>query len=193
MLRTNAAARRPGQPAATAQRAGTAVRLAAYVVDWLIFVILGSTLVSLGGLQLYLASGRNTHGAPDASIYAFFTIAALTVPIWLLGTLAGWSWYGRSLGKLALGLRIIDRRGRPPGLRRALLRLTVFCFENVFLLVAPAAVAGRVWGGDQIPVWLAPSGLVLGGLALAALLPILISRGGRALHDLAAGTVVVEE
>jgi uncharacterized RDD family membrane protein YckC len=179
--------------AAPARRARVGLRLAAYVVDWLVTVIVASTLISVGGMQLWLATDRGTQDAPNASLYAFLVLAPLALPLWLLVTLAGWSYAGRSVGKLAMGLRIVDQRGRPPGLRRGAARLAVFLPENLALIAAPAAIALRLAAGDALPVWVVPLGVLLLLAALAALAPALVNRGGRALHDIAAGTVVVEE
>jgi uncharacterized RDD family membrane protein YckC len=193
MMRADVARGATAARPAAVRRAGIGLRLAAYLVDWLVIVIVGSTLVSIGALQLYMTSGQVRHDAPDASIYAFYIIAALTLPVWLIMTLTGWSWYGRSIGKLAMGLRIVDRRGRPPGLLRGIVRLLVYSLANSALLLAPAIVLMASWMGDSLPRWLLPLAVAAGCAGLAALLPALLSRGGRPLHDLASGTVVVEE
>jgi len=194
MLRAELATPRSAPVEATAgpRPARATFRLVAYVVDWLVVVIVGSVLVSIGGLQLYLASGRGRDDAPDAAIYAFLAISALVLPLWLVGTLAGWA-AGRSVGKLALGLRIVDRRGRRPGLLRTVARLLVYALENVPLLLGLAVVAAWPAAGGEAPPWLLPAALLLLLAGVAALLPALRTLGGRPLHDIAAGTVVVEE
>jgi uncharacterized RDD family membrane protein YckC len=188
MVRTRAARRNRAAPLRPA-RAG--LRLVAYLVDWLVMVILGSVLVSVGGLQLYLASGRGRHDAPDGSIYAFLLISVLVLPLWLLVTLVGWA-AGRSVGKLALGLRIVDRRGRRPGLLRSLGRLLVFLLENLPLFAAVALIAA--WATvDDAPGWTLPLALLLLLVPVLTLGPSLRALGGRPLHDRAAGTLVIEE
>jgi uncharacterized RDD family membrane protein YckC len=179
--------------AQSAPRARAWLRLVAYVVDWLVTVIIASVLVSIGGLQLYLASDRGTTDPPDWAVYVFLGIALLALPIWLVMTLAGWSTSGRSIGKLATGLRIVDRRGRRPGFLRSLLRVAVYCVENTPFVVAPAVVALQLVADEALPAWSLPVALLLLLGAMVALLPALVSRGGRTLHDLAAGTTVVEE
>ena len=194
MMRADVARRAPAvRQVVPARPARRVPRLAAYVVDWLVTVIVASVLISIGGMQLYLTTDRGRHDAGDASLYAFLIISALVAPVWLIVTLAGWSLSGRSIGKLALGLRIVDRRGRPPRLLRGAVRLIVYTLVNLALLVAPATIALRALLGDALPGWALPlaGALALGGLA--ALLPALLSPGGRPLHDLAAGTQVVEE
>jgi uncharacterized RDD family membrane protein YckC len=176
----------------TLRPARASLRLLAYLVDWLVAVILGSVLVSIGGLQLYLASGRGQHDAPDGAIYAFLTISLLFVPLWALITLAAWA-RGRSVGKLALGLRIVDPRGRRPGLPRALGRLLVFTLENLPLLGGAALVAAWLASDGGAPGWVLPAALLSLLVSLASLLPALRRLGGRPLHDIAAGTLVIEE
>src|SRR5262245_47652871 len=149
-------ARRP----AVVRRARLGLRLAAYVVDWLVTVIVASTLISLGGIQLWLATNRGQQDPPNASLYAFLLLAVLALPLWLLVTLGGWSHAGRSVGKLAMGLRIVESRGRPPGLLRALPRLAVYLLENLALVAAPAAIALRLVAGDLLPAWALPLALL---------------------------------
>jgi uncharacterized RDD family membrane protein YckC len=179
--------------AAPARLARAWLRLAAYVVDWLMTVIVASVLVSIGGLQLYLASDRGTQDPPDGSVYVFLGLALLALPIWIVMTLAGWSASGRSVGKLATGLRIVDRSGRPPGVVRSLVRFAVYGFENVPIVIAPAVAALWLVADDALPAWtvLVAALLLLG--SIVALLPALVSPGGRTLHDIAAGTTVIEE
>ena len=193
MAQLDLAATRPSlRRAAAPTLARPVVRVVAYLVDWLVGVIAGCLTVSAGGLVLYFASDRGRAEAPDAAVYAFLVVSALAVPLWLGITLAGWSRAGRSVGKLAFGLRIVDRRGRPPGLLRALIRLAVFVVESALLLLLPALLALRSWldglsaagTGALLLFWLA---------GVAAVLPALLTRSGRTLHDLAAGTLVVEE
>jgi uncharacterized RDD family membrane protein YckC len=183
----------PVPRAATERPAHPSLRLVAYVVDWLVTVILGSIFVSLGGLQLYLASDRGTRDAPEAAIYAFLIISLLTLPVWLAITFAGWAIAGRSPGKLATGLRIVTVRGERPGVVRALLRLVVFALENV--PVFAAAVLISMWGAarGELPRWALPAGVALLAAGFAAQAPALLRAGGRPLHDRAAGTAVVEE
>jgi uncharacterized RDD family membrane protein YckC len=169
------------------------LRLAAYVVDWLVTVIIASVLVSIGGLQLYLASDRGTQDPPDASVYVFLGLALLALPIWIVMTLVGWGTSGRSIGKLATGLRIVDRFGRSPGVLRSLIRFVVYCIENVPIVVAPAVAALWLAADDALPAWSLPVAVLLLLGSVIALLPALVSPGGRTLHDLAAGTTVVEE
>ncbi len=94
---------------------------------------------------------------------------------------------------MATGLRIVDLRGRRPGILRSMLRLAEYCIENNPFVVAPAVVVLWLLADDALPTWTLPAAALLLLGAVVALLPALVSRGGRTLHDLAAGTTVVEE
>ena len=183
---------RAGERPLLLRPARSTLRLAAYVVDWLVMVIVSSLLVALGGLQLYLVTQRGQDQPPDAAVWAFLGISFLALPVWLLGTLVGWSRGGVSIGKMALGLRIVDRHGRPPGVVRAAIRLLVFTAENLALLLAPAAFGVRQGIGGAVPGWALAAALLLCAAAVLALLPAAITPLGRTLHDRAAGTVVAE-
>jgi uncharacterized RDD family membrane protein YckC len=195
LVRMEAARRRPPATsrAVPLRRARAVLRLIAYLVDWLVTVIITSILVSIGGLQLYIASDRGTQEAPDTAAYAFVVITLLIVPIWLVMTLAGWSVSGRSVGKLAAGLKIVDRRGRPPGFFRSFLRLIVYVLENAPLVVGPGVFLLWAVSDEALPAWALPVAGFLFLLAVATLLPAVLSSVGRPLHDLVAGTTVVEE
>jgi len=169
------------------------VRVAAYLVDWLVAVILASVLVTIGGLQLYIASDWGKQEPPDPAVYAFLLLSVLALPIWLLATYAGWSMSGRSVGKLAVGLRIVQQHGAAAGPLRSLVRLAVYGVENAPLLLLPAILILTRVSDDALPGWWTPVAAAMLLAALAAQAPALLSPGGRALHDLAAGTVVVEE
>lgn len=183
---------RAGERPLLLRPARASVRLAAYVVDWLVMVIVGSLLVALGGLQLYLVTNRGQDQPPDSAIWAFLGLSALALPVWLLGTLAGWSRGGVSIGKVALGLRIVDRHGHPPGLVRATIRLIIFSLEGLALVLAPAAIVMRQALEGTVPLWVLAAAILLFLAAVLALLPAAITPLGRTLHDRVAGTVVAE-
>lgn len=173
--------------------ARASLRLVASVVDWLVAVIFVATLVSIGALQLYMATDGVQHDAPDASLYAFLALVGLAPPLWLLGTLAGWASAGRSVGKLAMGLRIVGPNGAHPGVGRSLVRLAGAVGEIALLLLAPAAFLARAALADRVPAWLAALAALISLLMLVALILTAFGRSGRPPHDCLAGTVVVEE
>lgn len=104
------------------------LRLAAALVDLAILWALG---VLAGFTVLRLAAG---HATPAAVL----VLAGLAM---LLGWGAYFVWtegrWGCSLGKLALGVRVVGRDGRPIGWRRALVRFAA--------RLAGAATLGLAW------------------------------------------------
>lgn len=173
--------------------ARASLRIVAYLVDWLVAVILFATLVSAGALQLYIVTDGVQHDAPDASLYAFLIIIALAVPLWLIGTLAAWASAGRSVGKLAMGLRIVGPNGAHPGVGRSLIRLLAATGELVMLLLGPLTLLVRAALADRVPAVITALATLVSLLMLVALLVTTLGRGGRPPHDRLAGTVVVEE
>ena len=88
---------------------------------------------------------------------------------------------GTTPGKRALGLRVVDPRGGPPGLRRALVREMALDGLRSARLFLPPGVRPPPWPATLL---LAAAGMVDGLWALA-------DAQGRALHDILAGTRVM--
>jgi uncharacterized RDD family membrane protein YckC len=169
-------------------------RLAAYLLDWLVMFILVCVFLAVAGLVLLLASDMGRRDPSDRAIDVAIIIASLVVPVWLVLTFAGWSWQGRSVGKLAMNLRIVNRRGLPPGPGRSAVRLLVYVVENLPLTIA-LPIAGVSWllrahAAGRVIAIAAVASLAL---PLVSLLLALGDRAGRTLHDRAAGTHVIAE
>jgi uncharacterized RDD family membrane protein YckC len=169
-------------------------RLAAQVLDWLVTFIIVALFLVAAGLYLLVTSDMARRDPSDQAILTALVIASLSIPTWCVVTLAGFTWRGRSAGKLAMNLRIVARNGSPPGIRRSLLRFVVYAVEVVPLaLAAPVAALALVWRSSGVLSQM----LVVGGAALLvpaiSLLLVLRDRSKRALHDLAAGTTVVAD
>jgi uncharacterized RDD family membrane protein YckC len=101
-----------------------------------------------------------------------------TVVTWLVPIIGAvyfigfWAWRGQTLGKMVIGARIVRRDGSPIGLARAILRYAGYF---VYFLVM------RIGGAVYVPYII----LLVGFLIIA------FSREKRGLHDLIAGTVVI--
>lgn len=177
-----------------ARPAGLGSRLAAYLLDWLVTFILGCLFTAAAGLLLLIASDMGRRDPSDRAFYAAPILASFVVPAWSVITLAGWARWGRSVGKLALNLRVVDRRGAVPGMRRALVRLVVYIMENLpAAALAPAVAAALLLRSHPLlPPLLAALGVALVAPLLSVAL-VLRDRSHRALHDLAAGTLVIAE
>ena len=101
-----------------------------------------------------------------------------TVVTWLVPIIGAvyfigfWAWRGQTLGKMVIGARIVRRDGSPIGLARAILRYAGYFVYFLFM---------RIGGVVYVPY------IIL----LAAFIIIAFSREKRGLHDLLAGTVVI--
>jgi len=101
-----------------------------------------------------------------------------TVVTWLVPIIGAvyfigfWAWRGQTLGKMVIGARIVRRDGSPIGLARAILR-----YAGYFVYF----LAMRIGGVVYVPYII----LLVGFLIIA------FSREKRGLHDLLAGTVVI--
>ncbi|WFE24482.1 RDD family protein [Solwaraspora sp. WMMD937] len=141
-------------------------RLLALLVDLVVQALIAVVLAVLAGLLL--ASMRASIEVDQALGQALLTVGAVLVlvgyPV-LCETLNA----GRTVGKLAVGVRVVRDDGSPPRFRHSLTRALV-------------GVAAE-WPGLLLPplTW------------LASLVTLAINRDGKRLGDLAAGTVVVHD
>lgn len=178
--------------AARVRYAGFGSRLAAYLLDWLVTFILTCLFLAGAGLFLLAASDMGRRDPTDQDMVWFIAIASLSAPVWLALTLGGWAWYGRSVGKLAMNLRIVTSAGNRPGFLRAAVRVLVYTVESAPLAAAiPAAAAAWMLRGHL------PFSIVLAAIGGSLLLPLLSGvllqrdRYHRSLHDLLSGTRVI--
>lgn len=131
-------------------------RTLALIIDIAIQLVL---LFGLGGVALAVGAGGGLDAAAVAAISLTVSVLIIVGYPALFETLSR----GRSLGKLALGLRVVSDDGGPERFRQALMR----------------ALAG------VLEIW-----LTLGFLALVT---SLVSSGGKRLGDIFAGTFVITE
>jgi uncharacterized RDD family membrane protein YckC len=131
-------------------------RSLALIIDLVIQLVL---LFGLGGVALAAGTGGGLDAAAVAAISLTVSVLIIVGYPVLFETLSR----GRSLGKLALGLRVVSDDGGPERFRQALMR----------------ALAG------VLEIWLT--------LGFLALLTSLLSSGGKRLGDIFAGTFVITE
>ncbi len=131
-------------------------RTLALIIDVVIQLVL---LFGLGGVALAAGAGGGLDAAAVAAISLVVTMAIIVGYPTLFETLSR----GRSLGKLALGLRVVSDDGGPERFRQALMRALLGVLE----------------------IW-----LTLGFLALVT---SLLSSGSKRLGDIFAGTFVITE
>ncbi|MEA3077215.1 MAG: hypothetical protein QOF60_2123 [Actinomycetota bacterium] len=138
------------------ETAGMPSRLLAASIDLVVQMVLVIAAVT-GGLGLEsLGVGAGALGA--VTLYLAFFLILLGYPA-LLETL----WRGRTLGKAALGLRVVTVEGAPIRFRHAAIR-------SMFALVEKFSLSG-----------------------LIGIIAILVTRRNQRLGDLVAGTIVLRE
>ena len=103
-------------------------RLAAFVIDVVLIGVVTSPLMLLGHIPVpqqspesaitleYFVSSADTRQRVDSILQSIRVFVALGY-FWLLTGM-----WGRTVGKLALGIQVVDRGGGPPGLGRTGLR-----------------------------------------------------------------------
>ncbi len=143
------------------QLAGPSVRFTAFVIDYL--VRLG---IMAGITVLLLCAGTQLLGMGSIGVWA----VAVFVFDWFYYVANEWYFRGKSIGKHAMGIRVIQESGYP-------ISFSSSCLRN-FLRAA-----------DAMPVFLGGLGFCYG----VGFLTILISKKGQRLGDLAAKTVVITE
>ena len=133
-------------------------RILAFFLDWL---VVGAGIVVL---LLAIALIGSVAGS-DLPEWLGLALVLVLLPCWYLGYFIAFEtlWRGRTLGKAALGLRVVTREGAPVRFRHAAVRALVGLVD--FYL----------------------------GLGFFAVVFILFSRNNQRLGDLAAGTLVVRE
>jgi hypothetical protein len=159
--------------------AALGLRLAAYALDWVLF---------LPGVLATVFFLKPPAFVAEVPLLRLFW-KLWTVPWFLYFALLEGLW-GCSLGKRLLDLRVrATEPGRPAGLRPVLLRTALF----VGLVNVPFILAGRSLRRAGLPDGLLyPSMLLVYGLGvLLVLAPLRRRRGWRGLHELLSGTRVV--
>ena len=113
-------------PAGQLQYAGFWVRFAGYLIDYSLIFVAVFMLAVAAGVVIRLLGSRVTAGQARALGYAIF------LPIVATYRVAFNASYG-TLGKRAVGLRVVDERGEPPGWRRSAIRFAVSIVSSLLL------------------------------------------------------------
>ena len=114
-------------------------RLIAYLLDGMVLLALGLLFLAVAGLQLLLASNMGEVDPPEASLWAFVAILGFYCVFTALYYIVLWAWRGQTIGKMAMGLRVVTKDGRRPGLGRSSLRWVGYILSAMPLLL------GYVW------------------------------------------------
>lgn len=127
---------RPSGPGRRGEPAGLVTRGAAYVIDAMVIVVLLSVVTfAIESLQTIVSSYDTAVELPWRAGGGLITVTAVTVLV--VGTTyftLGWWLFGRTVGKLVLGVRVVNARGQRPGFRQSLVRAFGYLLSSVFLL-----------------------------------------------------------
>ena len=162
----------PGMVDGATAVAGFWRRSAACLIDILVLALVGY------GLGLFLHEQFAAMGSWGRAVGFLVSVA-------YFGSMESRLFQGQTLGKRALGIRVAGTDGAPLGVRKAVLRATVFCI--------PYFLNGIAMGdGDPSPLLLAIQTLAVFGLGGAIAYLYLFNRRTRqSIHDLLAGALVV--
>jgi len=170
------------EDATALQRAGAWILNVIVIIAWIGFVT---------GLRLF-AFGDASPPSADFSAKLFghgMGVLTLTLPIWLYFSLPEWRW-GYSLGKAALGLRVVDKGGHYPSLPRALVRNAILLapweMAHAAMWWSPGRPFQDVPGETSFNVLLAALGVGLLWFMSTLIWP------GRSIHDRLSGTKVIQ-
>jgi uncharacterized RDD family membrane protein YckC len=151
----------------TYQLAGPAARLGAYLLDLCVRLLIWGI-----GLMLMAAMSLSLPGLGFGTFLVVWFLAE-----WAYYVVLEWGFSGKSIGKAALGLRVIHERGHPITLWSAMLRNLLRAADGLPLVIVPLNPVFRL----ELPVY---------GVGL---LSMALSGRFQRLGDLAAGTVVISE
>jgi uncharacterized RDD family membrane protein YckC len=137
---------------------GAWVRVAAVVLDFVVLAIVNLIIGQVFGL--------------DNEIIANYVVPAIGIVYFI----ALWGWRGQSLGKIAVGAKIVKLDGSDIGFVRAALRYLV----GYFIYIQASTFLVRYVGWYMAVI-----------IFLVVFLSIALSRDKRAFHDRIAGTIVI--
>jgi uncharacterized RDD family membrane protein YckC len=165
-------------------------RLGAYTVDNLI--------VGLAAAVLGMSAGVAAHGFPEIteSVALFQLVQALLIPAYFAVVEGRW---GRGVGKLLLGLRVVAVQGQPAGPGRALVRAAILPGALGLIVAAPLFELHLAERPEAGPPSVSPQfifesialGLPTTVFPLLCLTSMRARNGYRGWHELASGTRVV--
>lgn len=126
--------------------AGIVSRAAAYIIDAVVVAwLVSATSFVLGALRSLISSGPADTGPIDSGLSsaAGLGLAATAAGVAVVATTyftLSWWLFGRSVGKLALGLRVVNHTGGRPSFTRSVVRSLMYYVSAIFML-------GFIWIG----------------------------------------------
>ena len=167
-------------------------RIAARLIDcWLI----GVTLVAVWGLGFHLATA-DCNGVSRCYGFTGFGITLVVVVFGAIATVlydsVGLAYWGQTIGKAALGLRVTQLGGSRPQWSKCLVRAIAFWLSVPVSGVAIYVIYNLLNIGSNHDTWKYLA-VVLSPLCITGITILMIVRQRRPFHDLVAGTHVVYE
>ena len=161
-------------------------RICAYAVDMLFVLTVPTILILICNLIFYLTIGFDWHN--NGFLFWLYVFFVVSIPFWLYFSLLESSERQATFGMRLFGLQVTDTDGKRISFGRALLRaiIKLLPFEtNHLVMFLPT------------PIWLDPQpGFRVGFVAVQLLMilyiaAIFLTKRKQSVHDLAAGTVIV--
>jgi uncharacterized RDD family membrane protein YckC len=119
----------------TVQVIGFGRRLVAYIIDAIVLSIVGGCL----GFGVGLAALPLTGGSQEASTSLNLLVNLLGAAIGMVYFVAFWATTGQTLGKMALGIKVISADGSPVSWGKAILRYVGYIISGLVLAL------GFIW------------------------------------------------
>ena len=113
--------------------AGYGARLLAFLIDQLFLLSLLFLLIAVAALEVLLTSDYGEVDPPTRSYYVGIGIVGAFLPLWLLYHVLCWGFWGKTIGKMVMGIQIVRRDGDRIGLGRAILRTFAYLISTLTL------------------------------------------------------------
>lgn len=173
-------------------------KVVAYLLDLIVLAGVLLLLIAIFLLPLVFATESGEEDLPDWAVWSVIPIVPCFVLFTLFYYVGFWISGGQTIGQMILSIRVVRRDGYKMGLSRAFLRYLALAIPSIFVFLALfslwAAIAlfdagsGELGGFSlAIAVFLVVSLIGIGGFVYS-----LFDHEKRGLHDIVAGTVVVE-
>lgn len=120
--------------------AGLQLRIVAFILDMIVLVSFLMLFFAAGGLQTLLRSDFGKVDPPNSAFYIWVAFILSFIPFAILYFVLLWSWWGQTVGKMAVHIKVVSRDGGRVPFRRSALRLLGYA-ASVLPLFAGLAIA----------------------------------------------------
>lgn len=176
------------QPRRRVRYASFESRVAAGLLDGLVFLTIAALLVAIGSLVVLVSSDFERVEPSDSALNLFWVCAVAIVPAILLYLFISYAWKGQTIGKVVMQIMVIRSDGRLLGVLGAVGRI-------IGVLIYPLFLGAGAIGGYALRETLWQAMVAVGAAAFLialGLLSAVFDSHRRTLHDRIAGTIVVK-